>query len=83
MNELHAGGHRETEVDALGSLVDGEMGTYYQWINQQRLPDSERSGFIAWFEGHGDAVAIGPSMARGTESNSTIDLEELLGLVSS
>ena len=38
MNELLAGGHRETEVDALGSLVDGEMGTYYQWINQQRLP---------------------------------------------
>ena len=82
MNELLAGGHGETEVDALGSLVDAEMGAYYQWIDQQRLPDSERSGFIAWFEGHRDAVAVGPSMPRGTESNSTIDLEELLRLVS-
>ena len=83
MNELLAGGHGEAEVDPVGSLIDGEMGAYYHWIDQQRLPESEGSGFLAWFEGHSEAVAIGPSMPRGTESTSTIDMEKLLALVSS
>ncbi|MBS1804205.1 MAG: hypothetical protein JST28_12625 [Acidobacteria bacterium] len=83
MNELLAGGSSESETDPVGSLVDGEMGAYYHWINQQRLPDSDRSRFIAWFEGHRQAVAIGPTMPRGTESNSAIGLQELLALVSS
>jgi len=82
MNELLAGGHGEAEVDPLGSLIDGELGAYYHWIDQQRLPEAERSGFVAWFEGHSEAVAIGPSMPRGTESNSAIDLEKLLTLIS-
>jgi len=82
MDELLAGGHGEAEVDAPGSLVDAEMGAYYHWIDQQRLPDSERSGFIAWFEGHGEAVAIGPSLSRRTESNSAIDLGKILALAS-
>lgn len=82
MNELLAGSHGEAEVDAAGSLVDADMGAYYHWIDQQRLPDSERSGFIAWFEGHREAVAIGPSISRGTESNSAIDLGKILTLVS-
>lgn len=82
MNELLAGGGGDVEVDPLGSLIDGEMGAYYHWINQQRLPGSEGSGFVAWFEGHSEAIAIGPSMPRGTESNSAIGLQELVALVS-
>jgi len=82
MNELLAGGRSEAELDPVGSLVDAEMGAYYHWINQQRLPGSDRSGFVAWFEGHGEAIAIGPTMPRGTESNSAIGLQELLSLVS-
>lgn len=82
LNELLAGARGEAELDPLGSLADAEMGAYYHWINQQRLPGSERSGFVAWFEGHPEAVAIGPSMPRGTESNSAIDLEKLSELVS-
>jgi hypothetical protein len=81
LNELLAGEHGEAELDPSGSLIDAEMGAYYHWINQQRLPGSEGSGFIAWFEGHNQAVAIGPSMPRGTESNSAIDLERLVSLV--
>jgi hypothetical protein len=58
------------------------MGAYYQWIDQQRLPESEKSSFIAWFEGHSDAVAIGPAMPRGAESNTAIDMEKLFSIIS-
>lgn len=82
MNELLAGGNAQAELDPVGSLVDGEMGAYYQWIDQQRLPGSERSGFLAWFEDHGQAVAIGPTMPRGAESTSAISMEKLFSMVS-
>ena len=26
------------ELDLAGSLVDADMGAYYNWLNQQRLP---------------------------------------------
>ena len=82
MNELIAGAHGEGDVDPTGSLIDGEMGAYYHWIDQQRLPESDRSGFVAWFEGHSQAVAIGPTIARGVDSGSAIDLDKLVALVS-
>ena len=80
MNELLSGDGEAIETDAVGSLVDGEMGAYYQWINQQRLPGAEKSAFVAWFEGHRQAVAIGPSMPRGVESRTVIGLAELVKL---
>jgi hypothetical protein len=80
MNELMAGGDSNPELDPTGSLIDADMGAYYQWINQQRLPGSERSSFLVWFEGHSQALAIGPSLPRGTESNSALDLQQLLSL---
>ncbi len=80
MNELLASGPATYEVDPLGSLVDADMAAYYHWINQQRLPGSERSSFLVWFEGRPQAVAIGPSMPRGAESSSAVDLGALLSL---
>jgi len=80
MNELMAGGDSNPELDPTGSLIDADMGAYYQWINQQRLPGSGRSSFLVWFEGHSQALAIGPSLPRGTESNSAFDLQQLLSL---
>ncbi len=56
------------------------MGAYYNWINQQRLPGAEQSSFIVWFEGHNQALAIGPATPRGTESNSPADLKQVLSL---
>jgi hypothetical protein len=79
LNELIAGAGKP-ELDPLGSLIDADMGAWYHWINQQRLPGSEQSSFIAWFEGHDQAVAVGPYFARGTESRSEIDLDQLLKL---
>jgi hypothetical protein len=83
MNELLSGSHGNPELDFTGSLIDADMGAYYQWINQQRLSGSELSSFLVWFEGHSQALAIAPSLPRGAESNSVIDLAELLSLATS
>jgi hypothetical protein len=78
MNELLVAGTSRPEFDFVGSLIDADFGAYYNWLNQQRLPGAERSSFLVWFEGHSQALAIGPSMPRGTESTSAADLEQLL-----
>ena len=78
MNEMLAATHEPAELDPLGSLVDADMGAYYNWLNQQRLAGSERSSFLVWFEGHNQAIAIGPSLPRGTESTAAADLQQLL-----
>jgi hypothetical protein len=83
MNELLAGGRGESDLDPVGSLVDADMGAYYNWVNQQRLPGAQQSAFLVWFEGHGQAVVIGPSLPRGTESTTVADLGELVSLATS
>jgi hypothetical protein len=77
MNELLYG-NKDVELDPEGSLVDGDMGAYYNWLNQQRLSGAEESTFIAWFEGHNEAVAIGPGVPRGTISSAPTDLKQIL-----
>ena len=81
MNELLSASRERAEPDVVGSLIDGDMGAYYNWLNQQRLPGTEQSSFLVWFEGHTQAVAIGPSMPRGTESNSATELKDLLSWI--
>ena len=78
MNEMLSGTDSRAELDPLGSLIDADTGAYYNWLNQQRLPGAEQSSFLVWFEKHSDAVAIGPSMPRGTESTTATDLRTLL-----
>jgi hypothetical protein len=79
MNEmLSAGADSRVELDPTGSLVDADMGAYYNWLNQQRLTGAEQSSFLVWFENHSEAVAIGPAMPRGTESSSPTDLRKLI-----
>ena len=82
MNELLSGNSDRIELDPVGSLVDGDMSAYYNWLNQQRLPGAEQSSFLVWFEDHSDAVAIGPSMARGTVSNAAASIGEVLSWMS-
>jgi hypothetical protein len=79
MNELLSAAAARPESDFVGSLVDADMGAYYNWLNQQRLPGAEQSSFLVWFEGHNQALAIGPSTPRGTESASATDLKQVLG----
>lgn len=78
MNELLYGKQASVEYDFIGSLVDADFGAYYNWLNQQRLSGAERSSFLVWFEGHNQAVAIGPALAHGTTSSSAGDLRQLL-----
>ena len=82
MNELLSSKQGHADIDPAGSLVDADMGAYYHWIDQQRLPGAEHSAFIAWFEGHAGAVAVGPSMPRGVESHSPIEMSKLISLIS-
>jgi len=78
MNELLAESQRKPELDPQGSLVDADMGAYYTWLNQQRLPGEDRSSFLVWFEDHEQAVAIAPSLGRGQRSDSPIELADLI-----
>jgi hypothetical protein len=79
MNELlSAANQAGAELDPIGSAIDGDMGAYYNWLNQQRLPGAEQSSFLVWFEGHSHALAIAPSMPRGTQSTTAADIRELL-----
>ena len=80
MNELLSNARGNPELDFSGSLVDADMGAWYHWINQQRLPHSDQSVFLAWFEGHSQALVISPAFPKGTESNSELDLGQLLSL---
>jgi hypothetical protein len=70
-------------LDPAGSLVDSDMGAFYTWINLQRLPGAGDSRFLAWFEGHNEALAIAPSLAPGTESHDNVNLGEILRRIQS
>ncbi len=80
MNELISETSSNSQLDPLGSLVDADMGSYYHWINQQRLAGAEQSSFLVWFEGHSQALVVAPSLPRGASSDSAMDLKALLSL---
>lgn len=81
MNELLAPMSGTQEIDAVGSLIDADMGAWYHWINQQRLVGNETSAFLVWFEGHNQAFAISPTTPKGKQSDAEIDLKGLLSSV--
>jgi len=81
-NDLLAANQEHADLDPAGSLIDGDFGAYYNWLNQQRLPGADQSSFLVWYEDHGEAVAIGPGMPQGTQSASAPDLQQLLSWLS-
>jgi hypothetical protein len=82
MVELLAPSSAPPQLDPLGSLVDADMGAYYNWINQQRLPGVEKSMFLVWFENHHEALAVSPALPRATTSTSPATLPQLLSWLS-
>jgi len=78
MNEMLASSREPAELDPAGSLVDADMGAYYTWLNLQRLTGADKSSSLVWFEGHSEAIAIGPSLPRGTTSSAAASLEQIL-----
>jgi hypothetical protein len=81
MNELLSGKEQNPELDAPGSLIDGDMGAYYMWIDQQRLSGAKEASFLAWFENHSEALVISPTMPHNTESSSAVDIAWLLAQI--
>lgn len=81
MNELLAERQRPPELDPAGSLIDADMGAYYNWLNQQRLAGDDTATFLAWFEDRTEAVAIGPTLERGKRSDSPIELADLVARI--
>jgi hypothetical protein len=77
MNEMISASAGSPELDPVGSLVDADFGSYYNYLNQQRLPGAEHSSFIIWFEGHNQAVAIGPKFPRNTQSSTPTEFKTL------
>jgi hypothetical protein len=82
MNELLSGKHASNELDPEGSLLDADMAAYYTWLNQQRLSGADQAAFLAWFEDHNQAIAIGPSLPHGTASSAPATLEQILTWIS-
>jgi hypothetical protein len=78
MVELLSPTNEPPQLDPMGSLLDGDMGSYYNWINQQRLPGSEKSLFLVWFENHKEAVAVSPALPRGTVSTAAATIPQIL-----
>jgi hypothetical protein len=83
MNELLSPTDTGVELDPAGSLVDADMGSYYHWINQQRLQGADQSSFLVWFEGHNQALVISPTLPRGAQSDSPMDISGLLSFAMS
>jgi hypothetical protein len=82
-DEELSGIQQRAVLDPAGSLLDADMGAYYTWINLQRLSGAGQSCFIAWFEGHSEALAIAPSCVPGTEFHDQVNLAEILGRMQS
>jgi hypothetical protein len=83
MNEMLFAKNETQELDPVGSLIDGDMGAWYNWINQQRLPAADKSAFLVWFEGHDAALAISPSLKAGSESTKSTNLRDVLNTITS
>jgi hypothetical protein len=78
MSELLSEARGTPSLDPQGSLIDADMGAYYTWIDLQRLPGSDKSSFLAWFEAGHEAVAIGTSFPRGSSENNAVDMRDVL-----
>jgi hypothetical protein len=78
MNEGLTEGRKSVELDAHGALIDADMGAYYTWLNQMRLPGANESTFLVWFENQADALVISPASAGGVQSDSTVNMNQLL-----
>lgn len=81
-NALVAAAESKTDLDPSGSLVDAEMGAYYAYLELMRLPHSEKSAFLVWFEDQAQALVAGPGVPAGTVSDSSTTIADLLARVS-
>ena len=69
-------------LDPQGSLVDADMAAFYTWINMRRLSGSDHLRFLVWYEGHNQALAIGPGLPANTSSDTARNMQQILTLLS-
>lgn len=81
MNDALMETSRTPEPDPAGALIDADMGAYYTWLNQARLPGADTSAFVVWFENHPEALVISASSPRGRQSDRRLNLLELIDSV--
>lgn len=79
--ELFSETRRAPQLDADGSLIDADMGAYYTWLNQQRLPGAADARFLVWFENQGQALVIAPGIKKGSVSSVAVELAALVSEV--
>ena len=78
MNEMLSSMSKSAGVDPQGSVMDGDIGAFYTWVDQQRLTGAEQSSFLAWSEEHQQAVMIGPGLPRGTVAGNSLSVRQML-----
>jgi hypothetical protein len=78
MNELLAGEPTTPQLDPMGSLIDADMGAFYMWLDQQRLPSAKQSSFLVWFENHNQALVVSPGLPANTASTQSVDMHWLI-----
>jgi hypothetical protein len=78
LGELVSNPRQQPPPDPQGALIDADMGAYYTWLSQQRLSAAEQARFLVWFEDHGEALGIAPSLGPGSVCEDRIDMRELL-----
>lgn len=78
MNEMLSSKSKSAGVDPQGSVMDGDIGAFYAWVDQQRLTGAEQSSFLAWSEEHKQGVMIGPGLPRGTVAGSSLSVRQML-----
>ncbi len=82
MQEMLSGAPHQTVLDPQGSLIDADIGAYYTWINQQRLPGAEDASFLVWFESHPEAMVVGPQFTRAKDDGNRTSLKDILTRIS-
>jgi hypothetical protein len=78
IDELLAADSAKPSPDPRGSLIDADLGAFYTWINLQRLPGADASRFVVCCENGEEALAAGPSLPKGTTSDATCSLQNIL-----
>ncbi len=78
MQELLSMNEQSLALDPEGALRDADMGAWYTLLNLKRLPGAENASFVVCFEGHSQAVAVGPQFKAGGESRAAISFADLL-----
>ncbi len=73
---------KATGTDPAGSLIDADLGAFYAWLEMGRLTGADQLRFLVWFEGHTQAIVIGPGLPRGTSSDSPMNMHQVISLLS-